>query len=177
MTYYQVMYLHHDIVWLHTFRFGYVEFESAQQAKKALDTLNGSELDGRGLRLDFAGPRGSGGESGGGRRGGGDRWTPRGGGTPRGGRGGTPRGGRGGQSTSVYSGGRSGVGSVCIWVCVCVWLCESMPCSRSLKLLSFLYLCKNTKSSGRTKCYIKFCSFIHNQTSMWHIHVHIFTCM
>lgn len=82
------------------FRFGYVEFNSTKLAKKALESLNGAELDGRQLRLDFAGPRGSGGgESGGGRRFG-DKWTPR------GGRGGTPRGGRGGvfvcaSSTSV----------------------------------------------------------------------------
>ena len=69
-----------------TFRFGYVEFDSPQLAKKALEKMNGAELDGRQLRLDFAGPRG---DSGGGRQGG-DRWTPRGGG----GRG-TPRGGRG----------------------------------------------------------------------------------
>ena len=66
-------------------RFGYAEFASPQQAKKALKSLSEAELDGRTLRIDFATPRGGGGGGGGNR------------GTPRGGRG-TPRGGRGGKS-------------------------------------------------------------------------------
>lgn len=80
---------------MYFFRFGYVEFDSPQLAKKALEGLNGAELDGRQLRLDFAEARGS-------RGGGGDSW---GGGRGRGGRGGTPRGtprgGRGGELTHL----------------------------------------------------------------------------
>ena len=68
-----------------TCRYGYAEFSSPQQAKKALDKLTGVELDGRELRLDMATPRSNAG---------GDRGGY---GTPRGGRG-TPRGGRGGKS-------------------------------------------------------------------------------
>ena len=64
-------------LYIATCRYGYAEFNSAQQAKKALDKLTGSELSGRELRLDMATPRSNAG------------------GTPRGGRG-TPRGGRGG---------------------------------------------------------------------------------
>lgn len=46
-------------------RFGYVEFSSMRKAKDALDNLNGLELDGREVRLDFAkGPRGGGGGGG-----------------------------------------------------------------------------------------------------------------
>lgn len=37
--------------------FGYVEFADPQHAKKALETKNGAELDGRELRLDFSTPR------------------------------------------------------------------------------------------------------------------------
>lgn len=66
-------------------RYGYVEFSSSEDAKKAMEEMTG-DLDGRTLRLDMATPRTPGGGDGG-----------RGGrGTPRGGRGGTPRGGRGG---------------------------------------------------------------------------------
>ena len=69
-----------------SFRFGYVEFSSPNMANKAMKDVNGTELDGREVRIDVAQPRGDGG----GGRGGGR--------TPRGGRGGTPRGGgRGGK--------------------------------------------------------------------------------
>jgi nucleolin len=65
--------------------FGYAEFASAKDAQKAINGMNGEELDGRSLRLDAAAERKDGGGGGGGGRG-----------TPRGGRG-TPRGGRGGK--------------------------------------------------------------------------------
>lgn len=51
-----------------------------RKAKDALDNLNGLELDGRDIRIDFAKPSGSGGGGGGGR----DRGGPRGGGGERG---------------------------------------------------------------------------------------------
>ena len=52
---------------LYVLRFGYVEFSSMRKAKDALDNMNGLELDGREVRLDFAkGPRGGGGGGGGG---------------------------------------------------------------------------------------------------------------
>ncbi|KAJ2162356.1 hypothetical protein GGF46_000720 [Coemansia sp. RSA 552] len=62
--------------------FGYLEFESVEAATSALE-WNGSDLDGRNIRLDFSAPRqNNGGGGGGGGRGG------------RGGRGGGGRGGR-----------------------------------------------------------------------------------
>ena len=70
-------------------RFGYIEFSTCAQAKKALASLNGQELEGRELRVDVAESRGSGG----GRGGGGGRGSGFGGVRGRGrGRGGTPRG-------------------------------------------------------------------------------------
>ncbi|KAH0400665.1 RNA-binding domain-containing protein, partial [Aureobasidium melanogenum] len=78
--------------------FGYVEFGSVEEAKAALEGLNGADVDGRNIRLDFAAPRDNNGGGGGGFGGG------RGGG--RGGRGGfNDRGGRGGGR-----GGRGGFG-------------------------------------------------------------------
>ena len=38
--------------------FAHVEFESGEQAKKAASTLNGSELDGRNIKVEVAAPRG-----------------------------------------------------------------------------------------------------------------------
>jgi len=69
--------------------FGYVEFEDIDGAKKAFESTNGAEIDGRSVRLDYSQPRDS---SGGGRggRGFGDR------GGRGGGRGFGDRGGRGG---------------------------------------------------------------------------------
>ncbi len=61
-------------------RFGYAEFPSGKEAKKAMEDLADQELDGRVLRLDIATPRS---DSGG---------APSGRGAPRGGRG-APRGG------------------------------------------------------------------------------------
>lgn len=78
--------------------FAYVQFDSIDVAQKALEGMNGQEIDGRAVRLDFAGerpaPSGDGGQRGG--FGGG-----------RGGRGGFGggRGGRGG-----FGGGRGGFG-------------------------------------------------------------------
>ena len=75
------------------YRFGYVEFSSMRKAKDALENLNGLDLDGRDVRLDYAkGPRGGGG------RGGDDR-----------------RGGRGGGG----GGGRGELSAQCVCVCVC----------------------------------------------------------
>ncbi|KAJ3835530.1 hypothetical protein F5878DRAFT_587943 [Lentinula raphanica] len=82
--------------------FGYVEFDDMDGAKKAFEALNGQELDGRSVRLDFSQPRdssgggggrgGRGGFGGGGFGGGGFG----GGGFGGGGFGGGGRGGRGG---------------------------------------------------------------------------------
>eukprot|EP01101_Sappina_pedata_P008978 TRINITY_DN50_c0_g1_i1.p1 TRINITY_DN50_c0_g1~~TRINITY_DN50_c0_g1_i1.p1 ORF type:complete len:158 (-),score=80.17 TRINITY_DN50_c0_g1_i1:273-746(-) len=105
--------------------FGFVEFVEESHAKEAAKALDGSELDGRTIRVDFAGDKkaGSGGSDRGGRGGfrggrggGGDRGGFRGGrggfggdrdggrdGGFRGGRGGGDRGGRGG-----FRGGRGG---------------------------------------------------------------------
>ena len=81
--------------------FGYVSFASVEEAKGALEGMQGYELAGRSLRLDFSGPRPSNGDSparggrGGGRGGCGGRGGGRGGFGDRGGRGGGFRGGRG----------------------------------------------------------------------------------
>ncbi|KAE8830277.1 hypothetical protein HRS9139_06901 [Pyrenophora teres f. teres] len=82
--------------------FGYVDFSSQQEATAALEALNGQDIGGRAIRIDYATPRednGGGGGRGGGFGGG------RGGG--RGGRGGFgDRGGRGGGRG--FGGGRGG---------------------------------------------------------------------
>ncbi|KAI4737169.1 RNA-binding domain-containing protein, partial [Aureobasidium sp. EXF-12298] len=89
--------------------FGYVEFGSVDEAKAALEGLNGADVDGRNIRLDFAAPRdnnaGGGGGFGGG-RGGGGRGGGRGGFGDRGGRGGGR--GRGGFGDRGGRGGRGG---------------------------------------------------------------------
>ncbi|KAF1347024.1 hypothetical protein BDV97DRAFT_231390 [Delphinella strobiligena] len=99
--------------------YGYIEFSSIEEAQGALDTMNGADVDGRAIRLDYSTPRdpstsgGFGGGRGGGRggRGGfGDRGGRgggrggRGGFGDRGGRGGS-RGGRGGFPPSTNRGG------------------------------------------------------------------------
>ncbi|KAJ2991907.1 hypothetical protein HDV02_003391 [Globomyces sp. JEL0801] len=72
--------------------FGYLEFGTTDEAMAAVSALNGQDIAGRAIRLDYSQPRDN--APGGGR--GGARGGPRGGrGGPRGGRGG-PRGGRGG---------------------------------------------------------------------------------
>jgi nucleolin len=86
--------------------FAYVEFGSVEDASKALESLNEREVDGRNLRLDFAGakPQNNGGGDFGGRGGRGGRGGFGGRGGSRGGFGGG-RGGRGG-----FGGGRGGRG-------------------------------------------------------------------
>ena len=64
--------------------FGFVEMENEDEGKKAIEELNGSELDGRNLNINEARPRGEGGGGrgrggggggyGGGGGGGGGRW-------------------------------------------------------------------------------------------------------
>lgn len=78
--------------------FGYISFSSVDEARNALQSLQGAELAGRPMRLDFSTPRPSGGDSQRGGRGG--RGGGRGG---RGGRGGA-RGGRGGNISTNRSG-------------------------------------------------------------------------
>lgn len=72
--------------------FGYVQFSSIDEAREAYNQLNGADLEGRAVRLDFSAPRTGGGA--GGARGGGGRGGGR--GAPRGGRGAPRGGGRGG---------------------------------------------------------------------------------
>ena len=88
--------------------FGYVDFTTVDEAKAALEALNGAEIAGRNIRLDFATPRdNNGGGRGGGRGGFGGRG--RGGDRGRGGRGGG-FGGRGGGGFGGRGGGRGGRG-------------------------------------------------------------------
>jgi len=83
--------------------FGYVDFTTTEEATAALEALNGQDVEGRAIRIDYAAPRadngGAGGRGGfgGGRGGGRGGFGGRGGG--RGGRGGG-RGGRGGFTTN-----------------------------------------------------------------------------
>lgn len=93
--------------------FGYIQFSSNEEAKEALNALQGTELGGRPLRLDFSTPRpaGDGNRGGRGGRGGGrgGNFGGRGGRGDRGGRGGFGgRGGRGG--TGANSTNRGGFG-------------------------------------------------------------------
>ncbi len=85
--------------------FGFVTMGSAEEADAAQKALDGSQLDGRGIRVNEAQERGGGG-GGGGRRGGGGGYRGGGGGGYRGGGGGGGgyRGGGGG------GGGRRGGG-------------------------------------------------------------------
>jgi nucleolin len=96
--------------------FGYVEFTELDAAKKAYDALQGQEIEGRAVRLDYSQPRDN---SGGGRGGfGGGRGGGRGGfGGDRGGRGGFggDRGGRGG-GRGGFGGGRGRGGGDGGWV-------------------------------------------------------------
>ncbi|OJJ48172.1 hypothetical protein ASPZODRAFT_1533822 [Penicilliopsis zonata CBS 506.65] len=78
--------------------FGYVQFGSVDEARSALNALNGSDLGGRPVRLDFSTPRANNG---------GDRGAPRGGGF-RGGRGGGRGAPRGGPRGGGRGGGRGG---------------------------------------------------------------------
>jgi len=76
--------------------FGFVTFGQTESATSAIDTLNGTDLDGRTIRVDHATERGGGGGGGGGRGGGG------------GGRGGGGYGGGGGGGGGGYGGGGGG---------------------------------------------------------------------
>jgi nucleolin len=100
--------------------FGYVTYASAEEAKTAMDAMQGADLAGRSLRLDFSQPRPNNGDSpgrggrGGGRGGFGDRGG-RGGRGSFGGRGGGrggfgDRGGRGGGRGGFGDRGRGGRG-------------------------------------------------------------------
>ena len=74
--------------------FGYVQYSSIDEARQAYNDLNGADLNGRPVRLDYSSPRPSNGGGGRGGRGGGR-------GGARGGRGG----GRGGGAPPSRSGG------------------------------------------------------------------------
>ncbi|XP_060762319.1 cold inducible RNA binding protein a [Neoarius graeffei] len=80
--------------------FGFVTFENPDDAKDALEGMNGKSVDGRAIRVDEAGKGGGGRSGGGGYRGSGGG---RGGGYSRGGRGG----GYGGGDRSYGGGDRS----------------------------------------------------------------------
>jgi len=81
--------------------FGYMDFNSVEDATKALE-FNGTDVDGRAIKLDYAPEKGSGGGSGGGRGGFG---------SDRGGRGRGGRGDRGGYGGGGGYGGRGDRGS------------------------------------------------------------------
>jgi RNA recognition motif-containing protein len=66
--------------------FGFVEMNTAEAAQKAINDLNGHDMDGRALRVDIAEERKGGGGGGGGDRGGGRGGFGGGGGGRRGGR-------------------------------------------------------------------------------------------
>lgn len=86
--------------------FGYVQFASVDEAREALNNMQGAEVAGRAIRLDFSSPRQNSGDSPRGGRGG----RGRGGFNDRGGRGGfNDRGGRGGGRGGFNDrGGRGG---------------------------------------------------------------------
>lgn len=54
--------------------FGFVTFESADMAAAAIDSLDGSELDGRSIKVNVAQPKTGGGGGGSRGGGGGGRW-------------------------------------------------------------------------------------------------------
>jgi|RhiMethySRZTD1v2_1073278.scaffolds.fasta_scaffold1210390_2 RNA recognition motif-containing protein len=85
--------------------FGFVEFSTPEEGQKAIESLNGADLDGRAIVVNPAREREAGG-GGGGRRGGGGR------GPGGGGRGGEGYGGgfEGGGGGGGYEGGRRGGG-------------------------------------------------------------------
>ncbi len=79
--------------------FAFVEMTDPQEAQRAMEAMNGAEMNGRALNVNEARPRPSGGGGGGGRGAGGggfsrDRGGPRGGGGGGGNRGGGGGGGR-----------------------------------------------------------------------------------
>jgi len=54
--------------------FGFVEMSNEEEAQKAIDSLNGTDLDGRSLTVNEARPQDNRGGGSGGGGGGGDRW-------------------------------------------------------------------------------------------------------
>jgi cold-inducible RNA-binding protein len=90
--------------------FGFVTFSDPAAGDQAMSSMDGSQLDGRTIRVNEAedrGRSGGGGGGGGGGRGGGGRG---GGGGWGGGGGGGGRGGRGGRDDGGYGGGYGGGG-------------------------------------------------------------------
>ena len=83
--------------------FGFVEYQSAEDAQRAVDQLNGQQVDGRTLNVNVARERTGGGGGGGGRSAGG-------GGGSRGGGGGGYSGGGGGGYGDSGGGGGGGYG-------------------------------------------------------------------
>jgi RNA recognition motif-containing protein len=81
--------------------FGFVEFESEEQARTAIESLNGTVLDGRSITVNVARERGDRPRGGGGGGGGGGGY-----GGPRGGGGGGGYGGGGGGGGGRDGGGR-----------------------------------------------------------------------
>jgi len=84
--------------------FGFVEYNDRRDAEDAKEKLNGTDLDGRSIRVDFA----SEGGGGGGRGGGGGGYRGRGGGGSSYGGGGGDRGGDRGYSSGGSGGGYGG---------------------------------------------------------------------
>jgi hypothetical protein len=82
--------------------FGFVEYETEDEAKKAMDAMNNQQVDGRQIRIDLAQERGAGGPGGPRRFGGG--------GGPGGGYGGGGGGGYGGGGGGGFGGPRGGPG-------------------------------------------------------------------
>lgn len=81
--------------------FGYIQYDSIDSSREAVEKMNGAFIAGRAIRTDFSTPRDP--SSGGGGRGGRDGGR----GGFRGGRGGGDRGGRGGRGGG-FRGGRGG---------------------------------------------------------------------
>lgn len=81
--------------------FGFVEMPNEEQAKTAINDMNGKELKGNALHVELGRSKPAAPGMGGGRRPGGDRGGPRGGGRP----GGRPGGGGGGFRGRGGSGG------------------------------------------------------------------------
>src|SRR2546428_5003752 len=92
--------------------FGFVEMATGEEANAAVSRLNGSELDGRQIKVEVAKPAGSGGGQ---RRGGGGGGLRGGGGRGRGGGGGPggPRGRQGGVRAPAAPPGRGGPPTIC----------------------------------------------------------------
>jgi len=90
--------------------FGFVEFANDEDGRKAIDALNGANVDGRDLTVNEARPREGGGGRGGFGGGGGGRGGYGGGGGGRGGYGGGGGGGHGGGGRGGDRGGYGGGG-------------------------------------------------------------------